>query len=220
MMVKTMTGRSESGAVMEKLTDRRKSVTEQLMRDAIRESAESVLAEVGFAELTMGRVAKRAGVSKGTLYNYFRDKDALILEVADAAFAPLHARLDELFANPADIVQTLFEAIRSIFRHIEDRRGLGQVFCGGELSPAVNAEFRRGDLRQLQNLTGVFQRAQERGLLRASCCDPAMAARMLLAALRGLVEERMRYVDDCPPLEREIDFFNQFVVQSWFKEKV
>jgi AcrR family transcriptional regulator len=215
-----MTERSESETAMGKLTDKRKSMSEQLMREAIRESAKSVLSEVGFAELTMGRVAKRAGVSKGTLYNYFHDKDALVLEVADAAFSPLHAQMDELFATSADVAQILFEAIRTILHFLEDQRGLGQVFCGGELPPVVKEEFRRGHLRLLAHLTEAFRRAGEGDLLRSDCPDPAMAARMLLVALRGLLEERMRYLEDCPSLEREIEFFNQFMVQPWFKEKV
>ncbi|TVQ86606.1 MAG: TetR/AcrR family transcriptional regulator [Deltaproteobacteria bacterium] len=46
--------------------------------DALIEATAQVLVAEGYARATTNRIAKRAGVSIGTLYQYFRDKDALI----------------------------------------------------------------------------------------------------------------------------------------------
>jgi AcrR family transcriptional regulator len=45
--------------------------------EAIHEAALQVLRDVGYDRLTTTRVAERAGVSVGTLYQYYTDKDAL-----------------------------------------------------------------------------------------------------------------------------------------------
>jgi len=45
--------------------------------EAIHEAAFQVLRDVGYDRLTTTRVAERAGVSVGTLYQYYADKDAL-----------------------------------------------------------------------------------------------------------------------------------------------
>ena len=50
---------------------RRRAMAEEMMHRAICDAAAAVLADVGFTALTMERVAEAAGVSKGTLYNYF-----------------------------------------------------------------------------------------------------------------------------------------------------
>jgi AcrR family transcriptional regulator len=46
--------------------------------DAIVEAAARLLAEEGYARLSTSRVAERAGVSVGTLYQYFRSKEAIV----------------------------------------------------------------------------------------------------------------------------------------------
>lgn len=50
-------------------------------RLAIIESAETLIAELGFRGLSMHKLAQKAGVAAGTLYRYFDDKEHLLLEV-------------------------------------------------------------------------------------------------------------------------------------------
>lgn len=50
-------------------------------RLAIMESAETLIAELGFRGLSMHKLAQKAGVAAGTLYRYFDDKEHLLLEV-------------------------------------------------------------------------------------------------------------------------------------------
>lgn len=58
-------------------------------RRGIMRAAESLLSEGRFHETTMDDVARKAGVGKGTLYRYFRDKEDLLHEVATAGFDEL-----------------------------------------------------------------------------------------------------------------------------------
>lgn len=51
--------------------------------DAIVEATGQVLVSTGYGGLTTNHVAERAGVSIGTLYQYFRNKDALIGALID-----------------------------------------------------------------------------------------------------------------------------------------
>jgi len=50
---------------------------------AIVEAAGALLCERGYASTTTNAIAKRAGVSIGSLYQYFRDKDAVFREVLE-----------------------------------------------------------------------------------------------------------------------------------------
>ncbi len=73
----------------------------QLVEDLIQATAE-VIAERGLAETTTNHVAARAGVSVGSLYQYFEDKQALVealltylsREIADAVDASLKTLMD------------------------------------------------------------------------------------------------------------------------------
>jgi AcrR family transcriptional regulator len=52
-------------------------------REQILEAATRVFAEKGFRRATTREVAREAGVSEGTIYNYFEDKDALLIAIMD-----------------------------------------------------------------------------------------------------------------------------------------
>ena len=65
--------------------------------DAIVEGAARILVEDGWARLSTNRVAERAGVSVGTLYQYFSDKEAiveaLVQRIAEERIAAFGARV-------------------------------------------------------------------------------------------------------------------------------
>ena len=65
--------------------------------DSILEAAAQVLQRGGVDAFNTNAVAERAGVSVGTLYQYFRDKDAILVAVAQREMTrpamPWHAAL-------------------------------------------------------------------------------------------------------------------------------
>jgi AcrR family transcriptional regulator len=68
---------------------------------AILEAAEAVFAEDGLHAARMERIAARAGVAVGTLYNHFRDKDALVRSLARSRREALLLRVDDALAGAA-----------------------------------------------------------------------------------------------------------------------
>mgnify|MGYP003595262171 CR=1 FL=1 len=53
------------------------------VRDSTHSRRHGLLARAGAADFTTNHVATRAGVSIGTLYEYFRDKDAITGSIKD-----------------------------------------------------------------------------------------------------------------------------------------
>ncbi|AUS77720.1 TetR/AcrR family transcriptional regulator [Actinoalloteichus sp. AHMU CJ021] len=68
-------GRAEAGGV-------RRQARGLARMAAILDAAEEVISEVGYAEATTNAIAARAGVSPGTLYQFFRNKDQVVEELA------------------------------------------------------------------------------------------------------------------------------------------
>ena len=64
---------------------------------AILDAAVQVFAKRGYAEATTTRIAERAGVSVGSLYQYFPNKDALLLALTERHIEEGHARVREVF---------------------------------------------------------------------------------------------------------------------------
>ena len=58
-------------------------------REAILSAALEEFAAQGFAAARLDDVARRAGVAKGTIYLYFRDKESLFQELVRAMLSPM-----------------------------------------------------------------------------------------------------------------------------------
>ena len=54
--------------------------------DTILEAAAQVFTELGYAACTTNKIAERAGVSIGSLYQYFPNKDAIIVSLTEKMF--------------------------------------------------------------------------------------------------------------------------------------
>jgi len=83
-------------------------------RDAILAAALAEFSARGFAATRLDDVAKRAGVAKGTIYLYFRDKESLFQELVRAMLSPLVAKLEA--APMTDLpARAIAEAIADLF---------------------------------------------------------------------------------------------------------
>lgn len=65
-----------------------------------------VFAERGYAATRLDDIAAAAGVTKGTIYYYFRDKDALLLRLAEACDRSTFEHLESLVGNVTGPVST------------------------------------------------------------------------------------------------------------------
>jgi AcrR family transcriptional regulator len=100
-----------------KPTPRRKPRQERskAMVEAILDATIRVLVARGYEGTTTIAVAERAGVSVGSLYQYFPNKEALVAAVAERQFARLLALGEEIFptldvSEPRSAVRTLVRA--------------------------------------------------------------------------------------------------------------
>jgi AcrR family transcriptional regulator len=85
---------------------------------AIVAAAEEVFADAGLHAAHMGTIAAKAGVSVGTLYNHFEDREALLAGLLAARRAELLGKMDEAIREAAG-------------RPVRERlRGLLHAFAG------------------------------------------------------------------------------------------
>jgi len=82
------------------------------MVELILEAAARVLVKDGYEAFTTNRVAERAGVSVGSLYQYFPNKGALLGELMRRHMAELEHRFEAILADAAD--RPLAETVRAL----------------------------------------------------------------------------------------------------------
>lgn len=104
--------------------------------EVLLEATAQVLVEVGYARLSTNRVAKKAGVSVGTLYQYFADKDALLLALAQRVAERQVAVITAQLAHSADA--PLQDAVRGLIQGLVEAKRVEP-----ELSQALATELPR-----------------------------------------------------------------------------
>lgn len=81
----------------EYLRKKPKQIRSKLMFDSILEASTRVLEEVSFEKFTTNRVAEAAGISIGSLYQYFPNKQSILIELERIAIDEMAANIESLF---------------------------------------------------------------------------------------------------------------------------
>jgi len=105
----------------------RKAATRATLRRAAREA----IAEHGFAAVTVGDIAARAGVAHGTFYVHFASKEAVLDDLLAETNQALAARLAQLMAaaGPASLRDSIAAAADGFFDHFARHRDLVAAYA-------------------------------------------------------------------------------------------
>ena len=92
----------------------------KVMVDAILEAAAQVFAELGYARATTNKIAERAGVSVGSLYQYFPNKDSLIASLHEVHHAKVNEVVGNAFKRFGDHSMGLEEGLRRFLDELNE----------------------------------------------------------------------------------------------------
>lgn len=170
--------------------------------EALLEAAAQLIADEGYATMTTNRVAARAGVSIGSLYQYFPNKQALLVSLLEKHLAHVHPvierSLDEL-SDPAvpyvEAMHRMFVCLLALHRDANPRlqRALGEE---APQPPHVREQRRRREAGYTARVAAILR---DRPDVRAY--NPEMAAQVLVEATSAL--SRWLAHDAPPDLDQE-----------------
>ncbi len=102
----------------------RKKIMEELTRKDILDSAVTILLESGIKKFKMDVVASGAGIAKGTVYLYYKNKNALLDAVLDHAYLPLQKDLHRIILSKDEPLKKLEQIILVCLQHSEENKFL------------------------------------------------------------------------------------------------
>ena len=170
-------------------------------RDAILSAALEEFSARGFEATRLDDVARRAGIAKGTIYLYFRDKESLFQELIRTMLTPIVGTIEALGAAElpvnllADRLVDLF--VREVY---ETRRKdvIRLMIAEGRRFPKLAEFYYREVLsRVIAAMRAVLRRAAARGEVPAGLVDfpQLIAAPGLVAIVWSGLFERFEPLD-------------------------
>jgi len=150
-------------------------------------SALKLLTRHGYRRVRLADVARDAGVSKGTIYHYFTDKDDLLTQTVAARMAAKQAEMQQRLVSAGG---TPADRLRLFLREFWDmsltlQAGLWQRLLVSEIvteAPDVFAAWARGLVQRWRMVERLIREGQRSGEFRRTV-DAEVAARAIVSAL-------------------------------------
>lgn len=153
--------------------------------DAMIAATAQILIKEGYDACTTNRVARAAGVSIGSLYQYFPDKDALIIAVMEQHLTRIQEFLEARLAEMGDL--PLPQAIHALVQAVLDVHGIQPRLH----RVLVEQVPRIGELKRIHELNAQFVPAVTAWLeareSEISVDSVSVAVFVLIAAVEGVV---------------------------------
>ncbi|MGV6803518.1 MAG: TetR/AcrR family transcriptional regulator [Ruegeria sp.] len=163
-----------------------KIVDREEMQARILDAAMTCFLDRGYHAAKMQDVARQAGLAKGTLYLYFKSKDALLLALLQRYFDDIRARIRLI--PPPQTLQQFFQALRMTMpvERLAATRLFFDVLGPGFEDPRA-ARIIGDFFAWLSDQYAIqFQSLIDRGELRSDL-SPVESAQAVTAMLDGLV---------------------------------
>jgi AcrR family transcriptional regulator len=179
-------------------------------RRQILDGARKVFMDLGFDGASMGEIARAAGVSKGTLYVYFADKNQLFETIVEEESLG-HGQLEFDFDPARDVPATLRQfghAYIALICRPGGGSAIRTVMAIAERMPEVGRRYYERVLENtIKRLAGYLEAHVKRGELAIDDCQLA-AAQFMLTCQATLFLPFIFQAAPPPPPERVKDVIN------------
>lgn len=174
-------------------------------RRQIVEGARDVFLTKGFDAASMADIAKAAGVSKGTLYVYFKDKDELFSAIVRGECAMQAEGVFDLDPADHDVEAVLMRHGTAFVRAIADPGRLSSfrtVIAIADRMPDLGRKvYETGPAVGIARLAGYLQAQVEADVLKVEDCEVA-AAQFIEACLATILKPILFNFASTPKPER------------------
>ena len=170
-------------------------------REAILSAALDEFSSSGFEAARLDDVAKRAGIAKGTIYLYFRDKESLFQELLRAMLTPLVGTIEALGAADVPIAVLTDQIVELFVREVYETRRkdvIRLMISEGRRFPKLAEFYYREVLsRIIAAVRDLLRRAAARGEVSEALAEfpQIIAAPGLVAIIWSGLFERFEPLD-------------------------
>lgn len=194
----------------------KEEVVQEFRIQSIQDAAMRVIARKGMAAATMQEIADEAGVAKGTIYLYFRDRDELVEKTFDTAITQLIAKVEQAMDSEPTLEKKIRAAMSAKLAFFRENREFFRLYASLRF-PEGDAHQQRRHKRTCEpryrgNVTRfaeILTEAMQRGEIRKF--DPQRLALFVIEGSNAIVIERV--MEESSPSEAEdVEFLTQVIM--------
>jgi AcrR family transcriptional regulator len=150
-------------------------------RNRILQAAISEFANCGYEKANTNIIAKKAGISVGSLFQYFKNKEELFLATIKYGATVLKVTLEDILQGEEDIIVKVEKVLRAIQKHSRENADLIKLY--NEIGTQSNYELVQKTVEDIELITAklyssLIEKLQKEGEARLDC-DPKMFAFLL-----------------------------------------
>jgi AcrR family transcriptional regulator len=196
----------------------KEEVVQEFRIQSIQEATLRVIARKGMTGATVQEIADEAGVAKGTIYLYFRDRDELIEKTFEAAIAQFTARIDAVIAEDIPFDRKVRGIIAAKVNFFASNREFFQLYASLRMPEGSSHTARRKHQEcrpeyreRVQRFADVLRQAMDRGEVRE--VDPYRLSLFIMEGTTAVILERLTE-ESSPSEEADVDFLAGLVLDG------
>lgn len=169
---------------------------------AIFEATVDLLLEIGFTDISMSKIAKKAGVSASTIYTYYQNKEDMLIKVYRRVEEDLYKHISAGIRDDMPMREAVYKLVSNVAEYVRSNSRYYYIFEQFSYSPLIAGEGQQSfDAVLFGSLRQVFAEAARRKevkemspqILIAYCFQPvAIAARRELSYNSALTEDTVQ----------------------------
>ena len=184
----------------------KEEVVQEFRIQSIQEATMRVIARKGMSAATMQEIAEEAGVAKGTIYLYFRDRDELVEKTFETAISQLGDRIDAALEKHLTFEEKLREALRVRLAFFRENREFFRLYLSLRMPEGTPQQQRRHKRTchpqyrvRIQKFADVLKESMKRGEIRE--VEQYRLALFVIEGSTAVILERLN--EEAPPPEEE-----------------
>ena len=207
---------------MDKSTSKRKEREKEARREAILKAAATVFSHKSYHEATLDEIAAEAELAKGTLYNYYRDKQDLFFSLVDRGLGQFMQNIETQIATGGTLENLLSRCFTTSLQIVKDHKYLYRLMltAGAHLDEKVQGQvmenWHKQTIKGAEKLAQAFAEMPEMSHLTPS--ERSIGANLVFSAIHSL-HHRQMIERDAGDLSEDIENYVRLIVRALTSEK-
>lgn len=196
----------------------KEEVVQEYRIQSIQDATMRVIARKGMASATMQEIAEEAGVAKGTIYLYFRDREELVEKTFETAINHLMKEVDAAIEQEMSIEAKIRAIMTAHLRFFGENREFFRLYLSMRMPEGPAARQRRQSEHckpqfrtRVQRFADALTIAMDRGEIRR--VDAFKLALFIIEGSAAIILERLD--EETPsPEQTDVDLITELILDG------